>query len=100
MYSLFALVSIGLRYRLSQLHLKFVTAQRHLLVVGNQSKERVKYQVVSQVELWAACLLTRVDATVLHPPRAPVAEMGGMERERERDRDRERYNERSVFLPV
>lgn len=79
-YSLFALVSIGLRYRLSQFHFKFVTTQRHLLVMGDQGKECIKYQVVSQVELGAACLLTRVDTTVLHPPRAPVAEMGGMER--------------------
>lgn len=61
-------MSVGLRHRLSQLHLKLVAAQRHLLVVVDQSKERVEHQVVRQVELGAACLLTRVNTTVLHPP--------------------------------
>lgn len=51
-------MGIGLRYWLSQLHLKLVAAQRHLLVVGDQGKERVEHQVVSQVELGAAGLLT------------------------------------------
>lgn len=66
--SLFALVSVGLRHRLGQLHLKLVAAQCRLLVVVDQGKERVEHQVVSQVELGAACLLARVDTTVLHPP--------------------------------
>lgn len=65
--SLFALVSVGLRHRLRQLHLKLIAAQCHLLVVGDQGKERVKHQVVSQVELWTSCFLTRVDAAVLDP---------------------------------
>lgn len=68
---LFALVCISLRHWLSQLHLKFIAAQRHLLVVVDQGKERVEYQVVRKVKLGAACLLTRVDTTVLHPPRTP-----------------------------
>ncbi len=61
-------MSIGLRHRFGQLHLKLVAAQCHLLVVVDQGKECVEHQVVSQVELGAACLLTRVDTTVLHPP--------------------------------
>lgn len=63
---LFALMSISLRYWFSQLHLKLVAAQRHLLVVANQGEKRVKHQVVSQVKLGAAGFLTRVDSTVLH----------------------------------
>lgn len=66
--SLFALVSISLRHRLSQLHLELVAAQRHLLVVDDQGEESVEHQVVSQVELGAAGLLTGVDTTVLHAP--------------------------------
>lgn len=65
---LFALVSISLRHRLSKLHLKLIAAQCHLLVVVDQGKEGVEHQVVSQVKLGAACLLTRVDPTVLHSP--------------------------------
>lgn len=72
---LLALVSVGLGHWLSQLHLKLVAAQRHLLVVVDQGKERVEHQVVSQVELWAACLLTRVDTAVLHPSQPPGREM-------------------------
>lgn len=63
---LFALMSISLRYWFSQLHLKLVAAQRHLLVVFDQGVKRVKHQVVSQVKLGAAGFLTRVDSTVLH----------------------------------
>ena len=69
-------MSIGLRHRLCQLHLKLVAAQRHLLVVVDEGEERVEHQVVSQVELGAACLLTRVDTTVLNPPRTPGAKIG------------------------
>lgn len=61
-------MSVSLRHRLSQLHLKLIAAQRHLLVVVDQGKEGVEHQVVCQVKLGAACLLTRVDTTVLHPP--------------------------------
>ena len=61
-------MGVGLWDRLRQLHLKLVAAQRHLLVVGDEGEERVEHQVVSQVELGAARLLTRVDTTVLHPP--------------------------------
>lgn len=66
-YLLFALMSISLRHWLSQLHLKLIAAQRHLLVVIDESEEGVEHQVVSQVKLGAACLLARVDTTVLHP---------------------------------
>jgi len=73
--SLFALVGISLRHRLSQFHFKLIAAQRHLLVVVDQGKECVKHQVVGQVELGAACLLPRVDTTVLHPAGSPVAKV-------------------------
>lgn len=63
---LFALVSISLRHWFSQLHLKLVAAQRHLLVVGDQGEKSVKHQVVRQVEFGAAGFLTRVDSAVLH----------------------------------
>lgn len=63
---LFALMSISLRHWFSQLHLKLVAAQRHLLVVVDQGEESVKHQVVCQVKLGAASFLTRVDSTVLH----------------------------------
>lgn len=79
-YLLFALMSISLRYWLSQLHLKLIAAQRHLLVVVNQRKEGVEHQVVSQVKLGAACLLTRVDTTVLNPARTPGAQIGKNEK--------------------
>lgn len=71
-HSLFALVSVGLRHRLRQLHLKLVAAQRHLLVVGDEGEERVEHQVVGQVELGAARLLPGVDPTVLHTTRTPA----------------------------
>lgn len=60
-------MSIGLRHWFSQLHFKLVAAQRHLLVVANKGIECVEHQVVSQVELRATSLLTRVDPTVLDP---------------------------------
>lgn len=75
-YLLFALVSISLRHRLSQLHLKLIAAQRHLLVVVDESEEGVEDQVVSQVKLGAAGLLARVDTTVLHPAWTPGAQIG------------------------
>lgn len=71
LHSLFALVGVGLRHWLRQLHLKLVAAQRHLLVVVDEGEEGVEHQVVGQVELGAARLLTRVDPTVLHPTGAP-----------------------------
>lgn len=68
-------MGICLRHWLSQLHFKLIAAQCHLLVVSDKGKECVEHQVVSQVELGAACLLTGVDTTMLHPPRTPDAEM-------------------------
>lgn len=70
-------MSISLRHRLGQLHLKLIAAQCHLLVVVNQGKEGVKHQVVSQIKLGAPSLLTGVDTAVLHPPRAPGAQTRG-----------------------
>lgn len=63
---LFALMSISLRHWFSQLHLKLVAAQRHLLVVVDQGEKSVKHQVVRQVKLGAASFLARVDSAVLH----------------------------------
>lgn len=68
-------MGIGLRHWLSQFHLKLITAQCHLLVVSDEGKECVEHQVVSQIELGTACLLTGVDTTMLHPPRTPDTQM-------------------------
>lgn len=61
-------MGICLWHWLSQLHLKLIATQCHLLVVPDKGIKSVKHQVVCQEELWAACLLTRVYSTVLHPP--------------------------------
>lgn len=67
-------MSIGLRHWFCQLHLKFIAAQRHLLVVTDQGEERVKHEVVRQIEFGAARFLAWVNATMLHPPGAPVGQ--------------------------
>lgn len=81
--SLLVLVSVDLRHRFSQFHLKLIAAQRHVLVVADQCEERVEHQVVSQVVLGAAGFLARVDPAVLHAPQTPVVQNGGTE-EKER----------------
>ena len=73
---LLALVGIGLGNRLGQLHLKLVAAQRHLLVVRDERKQRVEHQVVRQIELGAARLLPGVDPAVLDTPGAPGSGRG------------------------
>lgn len=78
LHLLFAFVGIGLRHWLSQLHLKLIAAQCHLLVVSDKGKECVEHQVVSQEKLGAARLLTRVYATMLHSPGTPDGNMSKM----------------------
>lgn len=55
--SLSALVCVGLRYGVSQPHLKLVAAQRRVSVVADEAVEAVKHQVVRQVEAGGARLL-------------------------------------------
>lgn len=86
LHSLFALMRVGLRHRLRQFHLKLVAAQRHLLVVVDEGEEGVEHQIVRQVELGAARLLTGVDPTVLHPAGAPGWWRGEKRRSRRRRR--------------
>lgn len=70
--SLSALVSVGLRHRVSQLHLELVAAQRRLSVMADEAVEAVEHQVVRQVKTGGARLLTGVDPAVLDPAGTPA----------------------------
>lgn len=57
LHLLSALVGVGLRYGVSQPHLKLIAAQRCVSVVADEAVQAVKHQVVSQVEASGARLL-------------------------------------------
>lgn len=64
-HSLLALVGVGLGDGFGQLDFKLVGAQRHLLVVRDESEEAGECHHVRQVEPEAASLLVGVDKAVL-----------------------------------
>lgn len=70
--SLSALVSVGLRHRVSEPHLELVAAQRHLPVVADEPVEALEHQVVRQVEAGGARVLTGVDPAMLDPTGTPA----------------------------